>query len=326
MVEGPRMNIHEPKLIWNFDRDEPIEGSVAGRSLMIVAVIFAAMVVSCWGCIRPTNAELIPTEDEVTEPTKPIEPTPDPIGNDKEIGSPNVSLAVGLPPQLWELVAEHFSDNSVTIEKPITIERDGLTVKSPAGLKAKITVANDKADVSFSEPFPTVAKWKFWSKLHGLTLKPDGSGIAATGVGEWKFRWADDEANGKADIPPPPTIDLAKPIIIAWSMPKEFPCPPCDKAKKELPELAEFVVLWDVCDPPEWVGGRPFFWWHPSGRDPRNEKVRETIKLEGYTSKADMLSRWKNSRVNSSKSESKLEKIDQPNSLGLFWFRAGLVK
>lgn len=292
MVDGPINMIHDPKMLWDFERDEPVAGY--DRSLLFVAcMIVVVLSFLCCGCIHPS--EPCPPDDG-NEPVEPIEPTPDPIGNEKEIGSPNVSMTVGLPPQLWELVAEHLKKNAVTIERPVKIERDGLTLDAPAGLKASFDVKSEQADVTFSQPYPTVAKWKFWSKLHGMTLKPDGSGVASTGTGDWKFRWLEDGAN-KTSIPAPPPPEpadvQAKPIVLAWGAPR---CSACLKAKREL-KSDDFEVRWDEGERPKWAtNSSPFFWWHTSEADPRGKPTSDTKQHVGWGGLNDFLSRWKNSR------------------------------
>lgn len=231
------------------------------------------------GCIHSTPIEQPPKEFPIPPRQEDVE------------GSANIAMTVGLPPQLWEFVANNLGDNAITLEKPLKVEHDGITLDIKGGTKTTFRVKQDEADVVFSQPFPTVSKWSLWSRLHGVTLKPDGQGVASTGLGEWRFRWLDDGTTAAPETKP-------KPLVLAWGMAN---CQPCKKAKEQLVgDDLPFDVRWDDGKPPEWSEsfGRPWFWWHSVGDDPRKEKTSGE-KLEGWTTKAEFVARWKKSRQSS---------------------------
>lgn len=239
--------------------------------MKIILVIFSLSLI---GCISP-----MPVEDEVISDVV----LPD------DGSAP--SIAVTASPDAFASIAAWLGkSNTITIKEATAIEQEAVTVNVPAGATVSYKFTDDLGTFTFAKPLPTVKAsvlgFKVSPSLSVVTLKPDGSGVAATGLGKYKFRWLADETAAAAN---------ELPEVWCYSQPG---CPPCVRARLELAAEKDlpFKVVWKDEAAPKWLESRPAFWWHMSKDQPSQADVNNTRQATGWNGIRDFIERWKNSR------------------------------
>lgn len=218
---------------------------------------------------------------------------PDPLRDDSpSVSGSSVAFSMNAE-QFGTLAAWLGHENTLTIEKPVHVERDNVTLDTKAGTRFSYEMGDSFGKFTFDRPYPTVksgfAKLIGGVSLHEVTLHADGSGLAATGLGRYRFRWlAEDEDAGTA------AVANELPEVWAYSQPG---CPPCVRARLELAAAKDlpFRVVWKE-DAPSWLESRPAFWWHISADQPTQKDVNNTRQATGWNGIKDFTERWKNSR------------------------------
>ena len=240
------------------------------------------------GCMSPIVAHDDGGDDE-TDVNK-----PDPLHVDGS--SPTVTMTVG-DDAYQSILAFVGKGNAVTFDSPIHIERPEVTIDMQAGSKVTYIFNDERGVVTFSKPLPKLhaaipgTDWKIVpTGLNSLTIKPDGSGTAATGLGKYSFRWMGEDDAGSA------AAANELPEVWAYSQPG---CPPCVRARLELAAEKElqFKVIWKDEAAPAWLQSRPAFWWHVTGDKPSQEDVSNTRQATGWNGIRDFVERWKASRT-----------------------------
>ena len=250
-------------------------------TLLKLAAMLACLLAS--GCIAPINTDIVDDGGDVI-----VEPVP--------IDAPTVAVTAS-PDAFAEIAGWLGSSNTITVANATTIEQDAVTVNVPAGAKVSYSFADDLGTFTFAKPLPSVTAkvlgWKVSPWLSVVTLRPDGSGVAATGLGKYKFRWLADDDAGSAATP------NELPEVWAYSMPG---CPPCVRARLELAAAKDlpFRVVWRDEAAPAWLTSRPAFWWHTTGQQPTQADVANTRQTTGWNGVKDFTQRWKASRAVSS--------------------------
>ena len=236
------------------------------------------------GCMSPI---VVPDGDEDTDIV-----TPDPLPDDDS--SPS-SIAVTASADAFAEIHQWLgAANTITVKDAMTVERPEVSVNVPAGASVAYSFSDEVGTFTFGKPLPTVKAsvlgFKVSPSLSVVTLKPDGSGVAATGLGRYKFRWlADDEDAGVA------AVDAKLPEVWAYS---QAGCPPCARARLELAAEKDlpFRVIWKDEAAPDWLRSRPAFWWHTTADQPSQQDVNNTRQTTGWNGIRDFVERWKASR------------------------------
>jgi len=228
------------------------------------------------GCVSATT----PIVEDDTQPV----PVP--------IDVPPGSVSVSASPDAFAAIHEWLGDeNTITVGKPLTVNRPEVVLNVPAGANVSYSITDEAGVFQFAKPLPTVkAKVLGFSvspSLSQVTLKPDGSGVASTGLGRYRFQWLAEEDAGT-----PAAQDL--PEVWAYS---QVNCPPCNVAKKELAEATDlpFRVVWKE-DAPSWLSSRPAFWWHTSASQPSQSDVANTRQSQGWSGIKKFRATWEASR------------------------------
>lgn len=187
------------------------------------------------------------------------------------------------------------TSNTITVKNAMTVERDAVSVSIPSGANVSYTFNDDAGVFQFAKPLPTVKAsvlgFKVSPTLSQVTLRPDGSGVASTGLGRYKFRWLSDEGDAGAAV-------AEEKLPEVWCYSAEG-CAPCEKAKKDFETAAKIMPFRPVWkdDPPAWMPAtRPAFWWHTSKDQPSQSDVNNTRQRQGYTTLKDLLDTWKSTR------------------------------
>lgn len=236
------------------------------------------------GCFSPINADVVDDGDDVL-----VEP--DPLSDDT-----SSTVAVSASPDAFaEIAAWMGPANTITVSNAMKVERPEVTLNVPANASVSYEFTGDAGVFTFTNPLPTVTAsvlgFHVSPSLKSVTLRPDGSGVASTGLGRRGFRWlAEDEDAGTAAA----TDSL--PEVWAYS---QSGCPPCVRSKLELAAAKDlpFRVVWKDEAAPEWLTSRPGFWWHISGAQPSQADVNQTRQASGWNGVRDFVERWKASRT-----------------------------
>lgn len=184
-----------------------------------------------------------------------------------------------------ELVAWMGDSNTITIGRALKVDRPDLTLNIPAGASVSYDASETLATFRFAKPLPTVSAsvlgFRVSPTLSQITLKPDGNGVASTGLGRHGFRWLPDEEDAGAS-----EAASELPEMLAYS---SAGCPPCAIAKRELAAAKDlpFRVTWKSTAP-AWVSTYPTFHWHVTGDDWR--------KREKWDGVEKLTESWKRSR------------------------------
>lgn len=235
------------------------------------------------GCMSPIVTDIVDDDGDVI-----VEPVP--------IDAPTVAVSAS-PDAFAEIAGWLGTSNTITVANATTIDRDAVTVHVPAGATVSYQFSEELGTFTFARPLPSVTAkvlgWKVSPSLSVVTLRPDGSGVAATGLGKYKFRWLADDDAGSAATP------SELPEVWCYSMPG---CPPCVRARRELAAAKDlpFRVVWRDEAAPAWLATRPAFWWHVSGQQPSQADVTNTRQTTGWNGVKDFTQRWKASRAVSS--------------------------
>jgi predicted RNA-binding Zn-ribbon protein involved in translation (DUF1610 family) len=235
------------------------------------------------GCMSPLPADVDHDGGDEIDVVQ-----PDPLLHDV-----STTVTVTASPDAFAAMAAWLGkENTITVKNETTIEQDAVTVNVPAGATVAYTFSDDLGTFTFAKPLPTVKAsvlgFKVSPSLSVVTIKPDGSGVAATGLGKYKFRWlAEDDAGVEA----PSEL----PEVWAYSMPG---CLPCVRARIELAaeKNLPFRIVWRDEAAPDWLKTRPAFWWHTTGQQPSQADVNNTRQATGWNGIRDFTERWKASR------------------------------
>ena len=247
--------------------------------LLKLAAMLASLIA---GCMSP-----VITDDDGGDETDLVKP--DPL-----LGEAFPTVAVSASPDAFAEIAGWLGkSNTITVANATTIDRDAVTVNVPAGAKVSYSFSDDLGTFTFAKPLPSVTAkvlgWKVSPSLSVVTLRPDGSGVAATGLGKYKFRWLAEDDAGSAATP------SELPEVFCYSMPG---CLPCVRARLELAAAKDlpFRIVWKDEAAPAWLTSRPAFWWHVSGQQPNQADVKNTRQVTGWNGVKDFSARWKASR------------------------------
>lgn len=253
---------------------------------MRLIVLKLAAIAASWiagGCMAPISADEKDTGGDVVVPDPPRDDSP-------AAGS---SVTVALPADQFAMLAGWLGhENTLTIEKPVHVEQANVTLDAKGGTTFSYTMSDDSGTFTFQRPFPTVkagfAKLIGGVALHDIVLNADGSGVAATGLGKYRFRWLEDDSQQAAET-------KSLPEVWAYSM---AGCVPCVRAKLELKDAKDlpFTVVWKDESAPDWLQSRPAFWWHTTGDQPSQKDVANTRQFQGWNGLKDFVERWKLSR------------------------------
>lgn len=239
---------------------------------------------SLTGCFSPINADVVEDGESVL-----VEP--DPLSDDT-----SSTVAVSASPDAFaEIAAWLGPGNTITVSKAMRVERPEVTLNVPANASVRYEFTEDAGVFTFTNPLPTVTAsvlgFHVSPSLKSVTLKPDGSGVASTGLGRRGFRWlVDDEDSGS-------TAAATESLPEVWAY-SQSGCPSCVRAKLELAAEKElpFRVVWKDEAAPEWLTSRPGFWWHVSGAQPSQADVNNTRQLTDWNGVKKFVERWNNSR------------------------------
>lgn len=173
--------------------------------------------------------------------------------------------------QFAEIARWIGNENAITIEKPVHVVRDNITLDASAGTRFNYVMSDDVGKFTFEKPFPTI-KAGFATKLIGgvslreILLNSDGSGVAETGVGRYRFRLWEDETQGVA------AIEDKKPLVWLYS---RQGCSGCDQVKHQLEALKDkpFNVEVKQAGFPDWMRGRPVPVLHWNDTDGKGKMV-----------------------------------------------------
>ncbi len=240
--------------------------------LTIAAILFG-------GCMSPPIDNTNLDTECIVDPS-PVKPTPDPIST-PSLPSITVTASADAYSELDGWLGE---SNTITIGQAMKVERPDVTLNIPAGASVSYETGETLATFRFAKPLPTVSAsvlgFHVSPTLSQVILKPDGSGVASTGLGRHGFRWLADEEDAGASA----ASDL--PEIVAYS---SAGCAPCAVAKRELAAAKDlpFRVTWKDAAP-AWVTAYPTFHWQVSGDD-----WRQRDKWDGIEKLVEI---WKRSR------------------------------
>lgn len=251
-------------------------------------ILLFAILLAFGGCVSPKeSADLVDDGGDVI-----VEP--DPL---LDVTSPTVAVSAS-PDAFAEIAAWMGPSNTITLANAMTIERPDVTLNLPAKASLSYEFSEDVGRFTFSTPLPTVTAsvlgFHVSPSLKSITLKPDGSGVASTGLGRRGFRWLADEADesdgGSA------AAENSLPEVWCYSQPG---CVPCVRARLELAAETDlpFKVVWKEDAAPKWLAARPAFWWHVSSEQPSQSDVNNTRQTTGWNGIKDFVERWKNSRT-----------------------------
>lgn len=242
----------------------------------------------------------------------PRERHPPPIveHDDFPAGNEGSSVSVSMPADTFAEIAGWIgSDNVITLEKPIHVEKDNVTVDAPAGTRVEYQMGDESGTFTFDKPFPTVkagiARMIGGVALHAVTINSDGTGVAKiTGGYPYKFTWLDSPTASNPQTPCPCGCGLTdcdclrsnaavgaastKPVMTIYAADW---CGLCKKSKAECDaaeklgtspfhaELEERHPQWvkDIGSLPvySWIGkdGKPYTRVDPSTKKPIGEYV-----------------------------------------------------
>lgn len=235
------------------------------------------------GCMSPISADVVDDAADVL-----IEP--DPLTDDT-----SSTVAVSASPDAFAEIAAWLGPaNTITVNKAMKVERPEVTLNVPANASVSYEFTGQAGVFTFANPLPTVTAsvlgFHVSPSLKSVTLRPDGSGVASTGLGRRGFRWlVDDEDSGSASA--------ASELPEVWAY-SQSGCPPCVRAKLELAAEKDlpFRVVWKDEAAPDWLTSRPGFWWHVSGAQPSQADINNTRQASGWNGVRDFIERWKASR------------------------------
>lgn len=230
------------------------------------------------GCMSP----IVTPEDHTDEIVVPDER---PLAD-----SPSISVTAS-PDAFAEIKGWLGNSNTITVKDQMTIDRDAVSVSVPAGATINYTFNDDAGVFQFSKPFPTVKAsvlgFKVSPTLSQITLKPDGSGVARTGLGRYRFHWLTEEGDSGVAA-----VEEKLPEVWCYSA---TGCVPCEKAKKDFEtavKIMPFRPIWKD-DPPPWMPAtRPAFWWHTSKDQPSQDDVNNTRQRTGYRTLKEFIDVW----------------------------------
>lgn len=125
----------------------------------------------------------------------PVTPPPIPEPRSSEDAAAGVAMSVTVPPDAWEWMANHANRIGIETTTPIEVldeNQDGVVIHE--GTTVTLSMLQDHALVEFGgDNLPTASKRvgiiPLRTTIKSLTLKPDGNGLAKTGVGTWPFKW-----------------------------------------------------------------------------------------------------------------------------------------
>jgi hypothetical protein len=247
-------------------------------------VCFCILIMS--GCVKAVDDRH--TRSLPDEPPRPTDRQTD----DEALG---VGVSVTVPSDAWSWLAANLNRIGVRTTSAIEVldtNRDGLLVAE--GTEISLSVAEESALVEFSGPLPTASKRvgpiPVKTKIKSLTLRPDGSGLAKTGVGTWPFSWLPNaNAAGsscscgcgkaacncdKGECPPASTSGGVAPIEVTMETPINADgvrfCGPCKTAEQAVAKSkVPLPFRLKVIEVPESKRAQyPYFCWKsPSGKE-----------------------------------------------------------
>lgn len=236
------------------------------------------VVVWCGGCMNPV-APPKPDNDSIVVP-------------DEHSSAELPSISVTASPDAFAEIHGWLGDaNAITVKNAMTIDRDAVSVSIPAGANVSYTFNGDAGVFQFAKPLPTVKAsvlgFKVSPTLSQVTIRPDGSGVASTGLGRYRFRWLAEEGDSGVAA-----IEEKLPEVWCYASPG---CAPCEKAKKDFEtavKIMPFRPVWKN-DPPAWMpASRPAFWWHINQDQPSQADVNNTRQHTGYRTLKEFLDTW----------------------------------
>ena len=268
-----------------------------------LAATLAAMM--CGGCMSPNLADEEPVDSDDSEHVV--------VDLSEPVSLPSITVMASAD-SYSELAGWLGKSNTITIGEAMKVERPDVTLNIPAGASVSYETGETLATFKFEKPLPTVSAsvlgFHVSPTLKSITLKPDGSGVAATGLGRHGFRWlAGEEDAGTSDTSAASNL----PEMVAYST---AGCPPCAVAKRELAAAKDlpFRVTWKD-SAPAWVTAYPTFHWQASGED-----WRQRDKWDGVEKLVQM---WRKSRepkkasaANNSFQSARHVQPDRVNSIG----------
>jgi hypothetical protein len=204
----------------------------------LIAWLSALVAITSSGCMAPITPAK-PQEHVIIEPA--------------ELPSINVTVAA----DTFAMIRKYLGDNTLTIRDAATVELDESTkLNIPAGMTLSYSWSDEAGTFQFAKPLPTVSARKFGvtfsPTLSQILLKPDGSGVAKTGLGRYGFRWlADSVATSEDD---------KRPVVWLYSTKG---CEPCEKLKAAFAEhQGELPFRLRETSAPEWVKTFPTLHWN----------------------------------------------------------------
>lgn len=189
------------------------------------------LITICCGCYHPLLSEErsdpapTPFPEEKRQEPSPVEEQvkDDPTG---------IAVTVNVSPSVWSFVTQHLINNAIHIEKPITVQQDdGLKIEVPTGTVVTLTSSSEESiEVGFSKPYPTATKYRvIKTSIQSVTLRSDGSGIARTGLKDFRFRWTDEEETDTSTADPEvATVPQTRIVVVTATW-----CGPCNYIRQQ---------------------------------------------------------------------------------------------
>lgn len=259
----------------------------------MIAALIALMVA---GCLAPKA-----TETCTPQPDVPV------VDVDPEVTGSAVSFSMNS--EQFSTLAQYIGhENTLTIEKPVHTVVDNATLDAKAGTRFSYKMADKSGVFIFEKPFPTIhagiANLIGGVSLQSVTINSDGSGVAGTGLGKYRFRWMSEDEGGTGTTAAPNELSE----VWCYSQPG---CQPCVRARLELAAAKDlpFTVVWKDDTAPKWIETRPTFWWHVTDKQPSQADVTNTRQNTGWNGIKDFVGRW-----NASRSPKKYQRAGGPAS------------
>ena len=196
---------------------------------MCVALLLLLPLVGCVAAKAEQYEDDCPQEDVVQPEPSPVPPKEPDAG---------VAVSVSVPDNAWAWLTANVSTFGVKTTKPLEIDNDGAGVSIPEGTELLLSMTQDAALLEFPGIKPMAMKRlgpvPVRTRIDALTLKPDGDGVAKTGLGKWPLRWLpgdDDVVQAQAAVEKP------KRVLVTMESPVDDAgskwCPQCIRSERE---------------------------------------------------------------------------------------------
>lgn len=227
-----------------------------------------------------------------------VDPIPEPIVDPVFVPQTgDASLTVSASADVWGEIKQWLGPkNTITIGDSFHVERPEVTLDLKPNTSISYITGDDSATFTFAAPLPVITAKKFGLTFHpnlkSVVVKSDGSGVAATSMGKYGFKWDSNIESGVA-------ADPVEALPEVWAYSTEG-CGPCILAKRELEKAKDlpFLLVWKDGLAPSCVpGGYPVFWWHNTEGQPSEKDAKNTHRSNGWAGVKDLVGRFKNTRT-----------------------------